>query len=84
MSMLVDENFPAEIYVEPNDREFIDKDFGDEGGEELLNNLCGNQLNAPAKLALSGDRIDAIDFVESASSLEVEQANKVHKDQHKN
>ena len=49
-----------------------------------MNNLCGNQLNAPAKLAVLGDRIDAIDFVKSVSSLEVEQANEVHKDQHKN
>ena len=38
MSMLVDENFRAEIYIEPNDREFIDKDFGDESDGGLLNN----------------------------------------------
>ena len=48
-----------------------------------MNNFCGNQLNASAKLTLSSNRIDVIDFVKSVSSLEVEQASEVHKDQHK-
>ena len=65
MLMLKDENFPAEISIQPNDHEFTDKDSRDEDGGGLLDNLCGNQLNALTKLALSGDQIDAIDFVKS-------------------
>ena len=32
MSMLEDENIPAEIYIESNDGEVTDKDSGDEDG----------------------------------------------------
>ena len=44
--MLEDKNFPAKIYIEPKDGEVTDEDSGDVDGEELLDNLCGNQLNA--------------------------------------
>ena len=38
----------------------------------------------PAELALLNDEIDAIDFVKSESSLQVDQVNEGHKSQHEN
>ena len=46
MLMIEDENFPAEIYIEPNNGEVTDENSGDEDGKGLLDNLCGNQLYA--------------------------------------
>ena len=77
MSRLKDENFLAEIYIEPNDGELTDEHSGNKDGRGLFDNLCGNQLNACAELALSGDQIDETGFVKSVSSLKIEQANKI-------
>ena len=80
MSMLEDENFPAKIYIEPKDNGITDENSGDVDDGGLMDNLCGDQLNTPAELALSGDQTNASDFEKSLSSLQVEQAKEVHKD----
>ena len=83
MSMLESKNFPAEIYIQRSDGKVINEDFGDEDDGGLLDNLYGNQLNAPSAFSLSGGQIDAIDFEKSLSTscLQVEPANRIHKDQ---
>ena len=68
VSMLEDENVAANIFIEPNDGGVTDEDSGDEDGVGFLNNLSGNQLNAPAELVISGQRFGSLE--EAARSLE--------------
>ena len=68
VSMLEDENVAANIFIEPNDGGVTDEDSGDEDGSGFLNNLSGNQLNAPAELVISGQRFGSLE--EAAQSLE--------------
>ena len=66
--MLEDENVAANIFIEPNDGGVTDEDSGDEDGGGFLNNLSGNQLNAPAEFVISGQRFGSLE--EAARSLE--------------
>ena len=54
--MLEDENFPAKIYFEPKDGGITGKNSGG------VDNLCRDQLNTLAELALSGDQTNASNF----------------------
>ena len=84
MSMIQDENFPAEICFKSYDGEVTDENSETEDIIGLLDNLYGNELNSHAELAPSCNQIDATDFEKLMSSFQAKQANEVYKDQHEN
>ena len=49
LSILEGKDLSADIYIEPNDGDITDEDSADEDDGGLLDNLSGNQLNAPAE-----------------------------------
>ena len=72
--MLENEGASTSIFMKPNDGCASDKDFANEYNGGLIDNLPGNQLNAPAEtLLLDGRRIKMCHADRSNKSIDEEQ-----------